>query len=1157
MLAWQKRGCFFLLLCALLILGGMIGAQAEGAQISGFVWLEKTVDGQFSGESGLSGARVILEQRTNQDATNAVKSIVTNASGNFDFSVAQAGEYRLRVELPVEYRFTIHGYDSDALPAQRNISYTPFFSLRDGQRLTLGVGATKVSSTVSVIAFEDENANGGRMLSEPVIRNVLAELLYDFDGVTYTIASATTNGDGEASLRDLSPGNYRLKVTLPGHYVVGPLGQKISQYYNCVLPDEGNTGYSDPFFLDARSSVGMGIGAVRTGALTGSVWYDQNFNGKKDDGEGGIPGAVITLYAPSLYLTRTAQPDANGDYSFDGLQPGDYQLEVQLPEGMIFTYPGTSMLSDATNRGTLFTSVQVDNTTRLGLVGAMPATGLNLTFYEDANLNGAWDAGESLLPGVSVNLSQGGRGLGTVSSDENGLASFPTLRGGETVVTCSLPEGFYFWPDAAAIFELEGAQRAAGVSLVLNGEAPIAEHQIGVTRAGSIQGRMFEDPANTGLYQAGYALLPGITIQAVEKERGVMQEALTDENGQYTLYPLLPGEYTVRFQLHDTYVAAPCVAPGMGSQIVSQTTAWGETDLISLAPGQGVDSVDGGVFRAGVIDGLVLLNENHDQLATNEGGMAGVTVTLLDEFGAPYSDFTYGVTDETGRFLIKGVLPGTYSLRYSLPEDSAFTYPMTEQTEYESDVFTTGSGTEIHMEPLGGVRTARLSGFVLHEGEPVAARLTMTSQTFGTVYETEAWEDGQYIFYDLRPDTYILEAEIPEMFVFGDQENSPLPPTAGSVATAELTFATGEMRTNANIRASLPGTLAGIVYYDENLSETMDGEEYGAEERHFSLWLGDREIVSVATDEAGRFDVGSLVPGNYMLRMELEESEVIVGAESVDGEWQLPVTVEDDARISNFSVPLMWYASVSGQVWSLDGTLNRVANIPVTLYDQLGNDLGTVLTDAQGAFTFTQLMPGEYSFSAILPEGFLFAREEDTLTRDSYIQSQPDGMPRFIPFYVPMGDDLSGLDIGMGANGSIGDRAWLDLDGNGMQDIGEPDMPGILIEIYQRGEFVASATTDLYGHYMLTDLYPGEYEMHVTMHSELKPTVRQTEFPLVASIMPESKETTVVVQGVVVPCGTANLHCDLGFQLRKAGAYPAIMDEIPSKDWRPYSERNP
>ena len=116
-------------------------------------------------------------------------------------------------------------------------------------------------------------------------------------------------------------------------------------------------------------------------------------------------------------------------------------------------------------------------------------------------------------------------------------------------------------------------------------------------------------------------------------------------------------------------------------------------------------------------------------------------------------------------------------------------------------------------------------------------------------------------------------------------------------------------------------------------------------------------------------------------------------------------------------------------------------------------------------------------------------------------------------------------------------------------------IPGIKIELYQHGEKITETVTNEYGKYLISDIYPGEYEMRVTMHKELKATVRQTDFPLVASILPQEKGTTVTVSSVIVPSGGRNLHCDLGFQLRKKGVYPDAMNEIPVKDWRPYSER--
>lgn len=118
-----------------------------------------------------------------------------------------------------------------------------------------------------------------------------------------------------------------------------------------------------------------------------------------------------------------------------------------------------------------------------------------------------------------------------------------------------------------------------------------------------------------------------------------------------------------------------------------------------------------------------------------------------------------------------------------------------------------------------------------------------------------------------------------------------------------------------------------------------------------------------------------------------------------------------------------------------------------------------------------------------------------------------------------------------------------------MQDEGELPVPGIEIALYQYGELINEATTDQYGHYLFTDLYPGVYTVRVTMHKELKATVHQTDFPLVASVLPESDELTVEAEGIVVPSNGRNLSCDFGFVLRKAGQYPEAMSTTLPTSW--------
>ena len=487
-----------------------------------------------------------------------------------------------------------------------------------------------------------------------------------------------------------------------------------------------------------------------------------------------------------------------------------------------------------------------------------------------------------------------------------------------------------------------------------------------------------------------------------------------------------------------------------------------------------------------------------------------------------------------------------------------FTNPSIKEKKWVSESFTTESGSQIHMPALAGVYTSTLSGTILHDNigtdEPFSAQLTLISRSVSQVFQVHAQPDGSYAFTGLKPDTYTLQVTLPENLVFGQLDNSPIAPQRSNQATAEITFKMGDAWENADILASLPVTLTGQVFNDDNLTGKMEEDEYGAEGRELALLMNGQEVARTQSGENGAFFFDRLIPGNYELMIETDESEELVkmsGASQGENCWTLPLSLLKDG---NVTLPIMRYASVSGSVWSLDGTTNGVSGLSVSLLNEKAQIVDTVETDENGAYTFRHLLPGSYSLYTILPTGYLFARPQDTANRESYVLGQPDGTPNAQAFWVIMGDDMSGMDIGMGAMGGIGDRAWLDENGNGLQDIGEPGVPGVVIQLFRNGELIASATTDVYGRYLIPQVYPGEYEVRCQIPAELMATKRDETFPLVNSLLYESKDETPT-GSVVVPSGGVNLHCDVGFQLRKKGVYPAVMDTIPVKDWRPYSDR--
>src|SRR3954454_24966979 len=72
--------------------------------------------------------------------------------------------------------------------------------------------------------------------------------------------------------------------------------------------------------LAAVLLLGIPAFAQTTANLTGSVTLGGN----------PLPGATVTISSPSLQGTRTGVTDANGNYNFGALPPGDYTVKFEM-----------------------------------------------------------------------------------------------------------------------------------------------------------------------------------------------------------------------------------------------------------------------------------------------------------------------------------------------------------------------------------------------------------------------------------------------------------------------------------------------------------------------------------------------------------------------------------------------------------------------------------------------------------------------------------------------------------------------------------------------------------------------------------------------------------------------------------------------------------
>lgn len=63
-------------------------------------------------------------------------------------------------------------------------------------------------------------------------------------------------------------------------------------------------------------------------------------------------------------------------------------------------------------------------------------------------------------------------------------------------------------------------------------------------------------------------------------------------------------------------------------------------------------------------------------------------------------------------------------------------------------------------------------------------------------------------------------------------------------------------------------------------------------------------------------------------------------------------------------------------------------------------------------------------------------------------------------------------------NASLGNFVWKDVDGNGIQDEGEPGLDGISVNLYRSDNSLVGSVLTVNGAYSFSDLAPGDYYLH-------------------------------------------------------------------------------
>ena len=205
-------------------------------------------------------------------------------------------------------------------------------------------------------------------------------------------------------------------------------------------------------------------GFVKPASIGDRVWTDTNGNGIQDPGEPGLAGVTVTLTGTDANgnpVTQTVVTGPDGSYLFS-VPAGTYTVSFTgAPAGWFASPVGQGGPGTGSVGGSYTLTVGSGEQVLTVDSGFVPPARVAGTTWPDSNNHGVRDPNESVLPGVTVTLTDStGKVVGSVKTDANGFYSFPGLYPGTYTVTFVTPDGLTATTSVTATRDVPGGSVA-------------------------------------------------------------------------------------------------------------------------------------------------------------------------------------------------------------------------------------------------------------------------------------------------------------------------------------------------------------------------------------------------------------------------------------------------------------------------------------------------------------------------------------------------------------------------------------------------------------------------------------------------------------------------------------------------------------------------
>ena len=371
-----------------------------------------------------------------------------------------------------------------------------------------------------------------------------------------------------------------------------------------------------------------------------------------------------------------------------------------------------------------------------------------------------------------------------------------------------------------------------------------------------------------------------------------------------------------------------------------------------------------------------------------------------------------------------------------------------------------------------------------------------------SIASTTTDEDGAYLFNKIPPGDYFVRVTRPGL-IFSPQDAEVDDDVDSDVdANGESgLFTVGTGATVGDIDAGgYFGPIGDRVWLDANADGIQDGNEAGMENVTVTLYdSGGAQVDQTQTDsdglyffnpDSGEYYLGFTAPAGHGFTTRDAGNDDSVDSDVSSEGFTAVFLLDGSSNHTRDAGLIPTTATIGDRVWmddDLDGVQDGgeagVEGVVVELFTFAGVSQGTIVTGADGSYAFPDLPEGSYYLAFTAPTGFCFTAQDQGAddTRDS--DADPlTGATGEIVLVAGM-DDLS-WDAGLAPDASVGNRVWLDSDGNGLQNGGETGVEGVTVRLYNELDVQQDEMqTDSTGGYAFSP-GPGDYYLEFLLPAD-------------------------------------------------------------------------